>query len=350
MLAKTSYCGCIPNNAMLLLVTPPETNLPRIVVDLDRPPRERWEGLRPHRQAIRSLVDVYLRDLGGLDELRAMLELAAPIITIADVLPGEHGEELEAISQLVGVSLEELALANAYYDLASAALGCTAVGLDLEGGPIHARNLDWWGEGGVLGRHTVAIEYVRGGRRHFEVIGWPGSIGAFSGIAPGRFSISLNAVSSGEAPQLALPITVRLRELLDHASSFDVALMDLERVPLPCSALLMLVGTKPGELAVIERTPTRAAVRRGIGREGEQAVLATNDYRALATKVGDANVLSTTSCSRFDRALERAVHERPSTVAGWLAILDDPEVRMDITAQQMVFRPVTGECWARGRT
>lgn len=325
------------------------STLPRIVVDLDRPPSERWDGLRPHRQAIRQLVDVYLRDLGGLDELRGLLGLVAPGVAFSELLSllfcAEHCEELEAIAALVELPLEAVAVANVYYDLASAMLGCTALALDLDGGPIHARNLDWWGEGGLLGRHSVAVEYRRSGQRRFEVIGWPGSIGAFSGIAPGRFSISLNAVSSGESAQLVMPVTARLRQVLDESPCFADALAELERVPLTCSALLMLVGTEPGELALIERTPTRAAVRRA----SEGLLVATNDYRALNSESAEQTPLTTTSCARFDRALARAASERPADCAGWLSILDDPDVRMDITAQQMVFRPATGECWARGR-
>ena len=113
----------------------------------------------------------------------------------AGFVSNDYRAELESIAERIDRSLEEVLLANLYYDAIFAVIGCTAFAIDTPQGPLHARNLDWWTEKNQLAKHTCEIRY-RGGPTPTRVAGWPGFMGVFSGVAEGRFAITLNAVVS----------------------------------------------------------------------------------------------------------------------------------------------------------
>ena len=315
--------------------------LPRYDINLDRPPSERWSSLRPQRHAMRELFRQYVKDAGGLRPIRD--ELSAYYDAF---VPDAYADELEAIAHLSGVPTLEALLCNVYYDLFKQLLACTAFAIDTADGPIHARNLDWWTEAGALGRHSVHYRLGRGpARTPVEFISWPGMLGTFSGVAIGRCTVTLNAVLSDEAPQLALPVPWLIREVLLSAKDYDEAVSRLAKTPLACDCLLLVTGCEPGQMCVIERTPTRHMIR-----HAEDSVVAvTNDYRALdpgsERRLAE---LTKTACHRFELAAGRARAHGPSDVEGCMAILNHPAVKQGITVQQMVLSARRGVLFARG--
>ena len=91
-------------------------------------------------------------------------------------------------------------------------------------------------------------------------------------------------------------------------------------------------------MCVIERTPTRFAHR--APKDG--FVVVANDLLMLDGSGSNApGALAQTSCARFDRATARVSAEGPQDAERALAVLRDPQVQMDITAQHMVFRAKT---------
>lgn len=307
-------------------------------LDLTLPPARRWEGLTAHADAARRLIDSYVRDLGGLERFQGVSsELVAGYLR-EDLLA-----EVEGVAHAVGREVEQVLLANLYYDAMRALLGCTAFARDTHEGPIHARNLDWWSEQRLLSELTLEVRASGGPCGPFRTIAWPGYVGALSGIAPGRFAITLNAVLSEDPLELATPISFLLRTVLETASGFDEAVRVLTDTPIVADCLLLVSGTRSGEMVVVERTPTRCAVR---GPTDGQLVV-TNDYRVLDSAFVSDSELARTACSRYDRAAERVRAERPDTPEACFAILDDRAVRMDMTMQQMVLHASTGLCAVR---
>jgi acid ceramidase len=313
--------------------------VPRIDIDLAQPPGRRWAPLGPHVGSARQLLDCYLRDLGGLGTFAPLLESYAQAFVAA-----EQREEIASIARMVGRPETEVLLGNLYYEAFRQLIGCTAFACDTPDGPIHARNLDWWTEDRILARLTCVVRVHGAAAGPYELVSWPGFIGALSGLAPGRFAISLNAVISSERPTLAPPIVLLIRHALETCGTFAEAVELLERAPIAADCLLLMTGTKPGEMAVVERTSTRAAVR------GPEAgfVAVTNDYRLLdAAGAVSGNHLQETACGRFDRATELLGQGLPRDPPMCLGILGDPAVRMSITVQQMVMRPKTGDLVVR---
>ena len=111
--------------------------------------------------------------------------------------------------------MRDVVLCNLYYDalkvILSRVFGCTAFAIDTPRGVLHARNLDWWTENSAPARYTATSHFVNAPAGVFTTVGWPGFMGVFSGIAPGRFAVTLNAVLSLERSQLATPVVLLIR-------------------------------------------------------------------------------------------------------------------------------------------
>jgi acid ceramidase len=308
-----------------------------ITVDLQNPPSRRWRLTPTQSQQARELLTLYKADLGLSEDFAEFLSASAKRL----VRP-EHWSEMESLATALDLPVIDVAVCNFYYDALKVVLGCTAFAVNADGAVLHGRNLDWWTENAALAQYTMVSHFIGGPAGPFTTVGWPGFIGAFSGIAVGRFAVTLNAVLSLEAAQPAMPVVLLLRSVLEEARSFDEARTILTNSMLPCDCLLLLTGTRAGEMAVIERTPSRHAVR----LPQDDFICVTNDYQQLNADANQpTSELLATSCSRFNR-IEFLLHdETPQNAAHCLAYLRDPAVQMKITVQQMVFRASSGEYW-----
>lgn len=303
------------------------TSWPRVPIDLQQSADTRWRPIGAYRDAARALIASYVRDLGG-DGAREMVALARDA-----AIPPAYLAELRGLARHVDLDELDLLVANLYYDALKAAIGCTAFAVDTDDGPLHARNLDWWSEDELLARNTLEIDVCGAPAGPYQLVGWPGFLGCLSGVAPGRFAVTLNAVLSDDPPALATAVVFVLRRVLETAPDFTSAVEALRATPLASDSLLLVTGTARGEMVVIERTPTRSALRHA----EDGALVVTNDYRRLASSSGAApGALAATSCGRFDRATTLLRDHLPRTPDACLEVLADPGVRLAITAQQMV--------------
>ena len=308
---------------------------PAITIDLSKLPQDRWRLTDEQTRQARLLVQSYVEDLGGLETFEGMLmEYSQHFVNIG------YREEIKSLSEQLGVPFEAVLLCNLYYDVFKALMGCTAFAVDTANGPIHARNLDWWTENNMLSEYTVVTHYINSSSGlPFSTIGWPGFMGAFSGIAPGRFAITLNAVLSIEPAKMAQSIALWIRTVLDKADTFEKAVEMLSEETIAADCLLLVSGTRQGEMVVIERTPTQSAIRHPDG--GFIAV--ANDYILIDADTGEAtSELATTSCGRYESALHWLKSQKPTTKEECLAILRAPTIQMGITVQQMVLQASTG--------
>lgn len=311
------------------------TSPPILDIDLDEAPRDRWHPLAAYREQALALLREFAVDISdslgevSMDEVRSLAR---------EVLSPSEMDELRGVAEAIGAPFDTVLLGNLYYDALKHIWGCTAFAIPTPKGPLHARNLDWPSRGDGLLRATLQLRFTRGGQEIYTTVGWPGYIGCLSGTAPGRFSITLNTVASVDLPSIATPVSFLIRRLLESDGQFRDALAALQETDVASDSLLLLVGTKNEEMAVIERTPSRAAVR---ARDGN-ALIVTNDYRILpASEVDPSNDLASTSCDRFERVAELVEETRPRDVEAAHQVLSDQAVRMRITAQHMVFCPAT---------
>src|SRR5439155_21699618 len=121
-----------------------------------------------------------------------------------------------------------------------------------------------------------------------------------------------------ESTSLAAPVVLMIRRVLEECRGFAEAVSLLERSRIAADCLLLVTGTRPGEMVVIERTFTRSAIRGPI--DGQ--VVVTNEYRTLngAGRSVDGNRLQETACGRFDRITALLAAERPSDARACLEL------------------------------
>jgi hypothetical protein len=310
---------------------------PTLDLDLDLPPARRFAAIPPDAlDAGRTLLAAIT------SEIPATAEMLADLARMRTA--GRFDAETEAMAATIGVPWRSVMLANLIYDLVVASMGCSTVALATADGPVLARNMDWSPED-VLARSSYLVRMHRGGRFAFASAGWPGAIGIVSGMSARGFAVVLNAVIGPEGKSLAgYPVLLHLRRVVEDARDFDEALELLARPTLVVSALFTLIGTKNDQRVVVERSPTRFALRRPTG---DEPLVTTNDYRLLfAPAASDHGEIYRTTCSRYDalgRLLRKTRVDRSVSDAELLYVLGDPEVRQSITAQHVIFRPRSGE-------
>lgn len=256
-------------------------------------------------------------------------------------------QESLQVSRMARVTAEDVLAANAYYDVAALSMGCTAFAVDSESGPIHGHCLDW-DEGAEVARESGSLVrfVIEGGTDAILSLGWPGFLGVLTGMAPGKFAVTLNAVWSEDERLPAAPVALVLRRVLSTAQSFDDAVALLASVRLACDCILLVTGTKPGELVVVERTPSRNALR----RTQNGVLLATNHYLALAAGSNRQGYVATghepfglNSHMRYCDAMSILAVNKPESPAGCLAMLSSPPFRHGLTIRQMVMRAATSD-------
>lgn len=304
------------------------------IVDLDLPPEERWSSLVKIKNEVHELIQSYLQDFEEADFIFSGIEMYKEAI-ISDT----YLKEIEGIAAICDFSANEILTANLYYDLLKFYFGCTAYAVYDKGVMRHARNLDWHTDNNILSRYTKIFNFQRRGKTVFKTIGWPGFIGALSGVRPRAFSLTLNAVASQDEPQIAMPVSFLLRDVLENCPSFKEAKSIIEQTPIISDCLILLSGTQKEEKVVLERTPTRSATRTSY----EDHIIVTNDYKIITNEVSSgSNILRDTSCGRYDTTQELLREQAPSDASACIDILNNENVMMGITVQQMVFETNTG--------
>lgn len=297
-------------------------------INLDLPPKHRWQFLAENVDEVNQLLTYYLNDFKDSKELLQGIQL----LKLTLIKP-QYLEEIESIAEFTNFTADEVLMANLYYDILKFYLGCTAFAVDTKNGILHARNLDWWTENNQLSKYSRIFNFQKNGQTIFKTIGWPGFIGALSDMRPHQYSLTLNAVSSHDKAELATPVSFLLRDVLEKEDTFSGAKKQLENTKIASDCLLLLSGIRREEMVVIERTPTRYMSRNG--QNGYIGV--TNDYKVLDNQTMEGNPLHDTSCGRYTRAEYLTQTSLPQTPEDCLTILKDNKILMGITMQQMVF-------------
>lgn len=205
------------------------------------------------------------------------------------------------------------------------AYGCSTAALVTDDGPAICRNMDWIPTDLIAGASCVVPT------DHGHNAGFAGSVGVVTGLSSRGFGVALNAVSCGWANPEGYPVLLFLRRLLDHASGFEEALQLASETPLMSSCLITLAGPRNDQRAVVERTPSRTAVRRA---QGDEPLVVTNHYRQLAAP---------SSCERYHCLLHGTARlsSRPTT-GELLACITREPILTGITAQHVIMQPFTG--------
>ncbi len=325
-------------------------------IDLGEPPDTRWNKMiRAERKRGRRLIENCMESLeeyanlaplvGGLMLKGVKKSLNRIVKAQKDPTVKEYWEDAEVWADGLGLKFEDLVTANLVYEVAQAggyfnglfnsvsrSLGfCTAVAYNLPKGAVaHVRNMDWPLKD--CGAYSCVIHYKGAPGGSFTTLGWPGYVGVLSGVAPGRFSATINQAPQSNLTSAQWPASFALRYNFENSNSFDEAVTDLKATNMAAAALFLVAGTKKNQAAVVEHCGSKASVRKM--KDGALAVANHYESKALRSRNDDD---TEDSKERMECA-----EEHPYECGGQLASLDDFPAYHSLTCQQMVMVPKSG--------
>jgi hypothetical protein len=250
--------------------------------------------------------------------------------TLMLAAPERHQQELASIVEHSGMGDDRLAVANTLLELRR--MGCSSMIVEPKrsatGGPLFGRNLDF-PTLGELHKYSLLLVYRPEGKHAFASIGFPGLVGAISGMNDAGLALATNDVEQSADgsrkfnPQ-GTPLACVFRRILEECTTVDEAEKLLKSVT-PTTWMNLAVCDSQGG-AVFEITPDNIA-----RRDDQQGVVrCTNHFRAAGMTVGE-------ECWRFDALGEygdaakldvAAIHDRLHAAN-----------QERLTLQTMVFEP-----------
>lgn len=342
-------------------------------IDLSLPADERWAKMI---KAERANARVLIREAKSHIEeeaTQAGLWLAKQIVPkIYRHFEGSFQEDIDAWAEGTGLEADDVILGNLSYELVQAGqciggvlkdvkgaweslktnlFGCTAVSFNLPkaGGVAQVRNLDWPLK--ACSAKSVLIHY-RGESGPFTAVSWPSFVGVMSGVAPGRFSATINQAPQVGSPTADWPAAFALRTAFEECETFDQAVKKLTRFKLAASTLMMVVGVKKDQAVVIEHTGKKARCR---WMEGGVLAVANHFEHPKLQRYNpdieecedddvdsqeDSEKRSEIAAAKGRKGGSLPLARMPSLLGAW-------PIYYDQTVQQMAFIPKTGRYVAR---
>lgn len=264
----------------------------------------------------------------GVDALWPFMAQAGRTLLLKT--PERHQHELAALGHDSQFGADELAVANTLLELRR--VGCSALivepGRSAAGGPLFGRNFDF-PTLGEMHKYSLLQVYRPTGRHAFASVGFPGLVGAFSGmndagLAVATLDVYRSADKSRKFNPGGTPLAFVFRRILEECTTVDEAELLLKSEQATTWMNLAVCDRDGG--AVFEITPDR------IGRRDDEAgiVRCTNHFRVEGLSVDK-------TCWRYD-ALQPADDSMPLGIDAVQAQLDAAN-QDDLTLQTMIFEP-----------
>jgi acid ceramidase len=258
---------------------PKNATVPLFVVDLDKPPAERWTQIAStYAQQINDLVQ------GAKDFITAFLgetivdKLVNELSDLDSKLPQPYADELRGIANVSGVPLGEIVLYNVFYEVFTV---CTSIVAEDETGKLyHARNLDFglflgwnekthdWAITERLRKTIVNVDWKKGGKTIFKSVNFAGFVGVYNGVRPKAFTVTANErfdLKDGGyigilkwlmGDNSASWMTLLVREVMENATSYNEAVQRLSNTKLMAPVYYIVGGNSSGQGSIIVRSRT----------------------------------------------------------------------------------------------
>jgi hypothetical protein len=278
--------------------------------------------------AIHALDDQYLGKALPDPLSRSLADMAA--MAFEPMLRPEHLQEIRALATAAHMNEGEAMLANSFLDLLPM-VACSTMTLPADAAPDHvarfARNLDF-DSFNIADKNTVVLVYHPTDRYSFATIGWPGMIGALSGMNEFGLALCNMEVPRPMGIPHAMPYALLYRSVLEHCKNVDEAIAFLQATPRQTANNLMLMDAA-GNRAVLELTPEQVVVRRG---QAGTALISTNHQRGQDTDTPG-------KCDRYDY-LNATAHQLYGKIGQPQLITMLEHVQQEgLTMQSMIFEP-----------
>jgi hypothetical protein len=142
----------------------------------------------------------------------------------------------------------------------------------------------------------------------FAMIGWPGMMGAVSGMNINGLAVALNAGPSKTPSRIGTPVTILAREVLQYASSISEATEIIESAQIFVSENIIVASGDERRVVVFEKSPDRTVVY----ETTDSLLICSNHFQdpSWSDDVQNLNALENTSSGyRFDRMKELAAED-----------------------------------------
>ena len=164
---------------------------------------------------------------------------------------------------------------------------------------IVGRNFDW-NAGACFDQNKIVVHVAPDEGLRFISVSWPGMAGVVSGINEARVAVTVNAGQSSDQPSIGIPISILIRDVLQHASTLEEA-VDMVRTSqvFVADAYLVADGTS-GRAVVVEKSPHTCVVRQPDG----SSIACTNHFLRPPLRDDPANQAysqEATSVTRYQR-------------------------------------------------
>ncbi len=146
--------------------------------------------------------------------------------------------------------------------------GCTSFAAwgrkTADGHLLVGRNFDfnpgrWFDENKVV----IRVKPDRG--LGFISVAWSGMAGAVSGINDARIAVTINGAQSVPPRKIGTPVSLVMREVLQNARTLEEAVEIIKQSQVFVSDLYLVACGKTSRAVVVEKTPTKCAVRQVFG-------------------------------------------------------------------------------------
>ena len=297
-----------------------------------------WAPLAPYRKSIASIVDFFEGYIQSdkINRFSNCVKLSHP----------SFWKELEQVASFSKVSPESLLTVNVLYDILSSVCSCTAFAVNTDYGPLHCHCLDWELGKEILERNTILIHFLsESGKPLFSSVGWPGFLGVYYGIAQNKFAITLNAVWSTEKQKCFYPLSLFLRNIFLKMLDFKAAVKIIENTDLSCDCILLITGDVPGEILIVERTPSQFSTR----SFDNEPVIATNHFIGLPFGLNEPGYVETGiepfgvgSFNRYKEVVELFSKTPPRREKDCLRYMGEVPFVNDLTIHRTLFHAHSG--------
>lgn len=241
---------------------------PRFSIDLDLPPKERWnEVVTRYEEDFMNLLALAKK----IVPVELLDVLAAVGLKVETAIPYPYNYEIMGIAErLKGVSIGDVILGNTLYEVTAFEHGhkkdskaCTSIVAKASNGTLfHGRNLDY-SLVGLLRNMTITVDFQKGGKVVYTGTTFAGYIGLLTGQKPHGYTISLDERDRGGAWMnvlealtngLGAVTSFHIRDVLGNEDfDYEDALVFLADKPLIAPCYLIIAGTEPWQGAVITR-------------------------------------------------------------------------------------------------
>lgn len=160
-------------------------------------------------------------------------------------------------------------------------VGCTSFGVwnekSADGELLIARNFDFF-SGDEFAKNKI-VQFTRPKNGYnFATITWAGFIGAASGMNEKGITVTINAAKSEIPTDVATPIALLAREILQYAKNIKEAIAIAEKRKIFVSESILIGSAVDNKAIIIEKTPSKMDVYEVNGNE----ISCSNHYQGKA--------------------------------------------------------------------